>query len=106
MIDPYIQPLQWFTLALGAVSILLPLYLAWYWWPDREGVGRVFSWAMLSEAYNMIVAWYFALQSALTIYNDMGPIETMVLRWSLFIFAMFTTSKAVYFMRRNNMPLR
>lgn len=97
--------LQLFTLIFGAVALMLPAYLTWYWWPDRGGVGRVFAWAMSSEAWNMLVAWAFAFMSYVEYYNSMGPVDAMVLRWTLFGYAIYTTTHAIRFMARHKMPL-
>lgn len=88
------------TVILGLVATFYPARSAVKYFKDSKGIGRVIAWMLIGESISMAVATYFAINTALDSYPDMGLLEMSALRWVIFATGLITSIKLVRYIEK------
>lgn len=95
-----INDVQLWVIILGFLATIFPLTWACFFFTDKKGIGRVISYMLIGEAVSMAAATYFALNSYLNLYNNLDPVEVIVLRLVIFSTAFISTAKLILHLRK------
>lgn len=95
-----VNDLQFWVIIFGISATAFPLTYAAIFFRDKGGIGRVLSYMLIGEAVSMAAATYFALNSYLNLYNNLDPVEVILLRLVIFSTAFLSTIKLILHLRK------
>lgn len=83
--------LQIGTVIFGIGTVFLSLLLAYKFYKSPSDLGLALAFMLVGEAFIGATTVFFALSSAMAVYNIMSPWEAMLLRWVIFFAAAGTS---------------
>jgi hypothetical protein len=93
-----IETLNLVVFLFGLGCMVIPFTAALYFWRDDQGVGRRVAYMLLGETWAVMVTMMFAYQSVDHGYNAMPPIDSAILRGSMFLVQLITTAALVHYL--------
>lgn len=92
--------LQILTVVFGAATVMISVFLGWKFFKLGQHLGTALALVLIGEAVVGTITVFFAITSVFTVYNSLGPYETMFLRWSMFLVSAGTSAHLYWVMRR------
>ena len=90
--------LSYITVLLGLVSLSLSAAMGLYFIRSQSRIARAVSYMLIGEAFVSFVTVLFSV-FAMGVYDCMGPILAMVMRWAMFAVASATSIHLAYQVR-------
>ena len=91
---------HWFVVILTVCAISYPAAWSYYFFKDKEGIGRPLSWMLLGEVAGRMAAFPFFLSSVLDFEMDNNAYTTAGIRTFVVLSGLITTIILIRYLRQ------